>query len=288
MTYTELIAEILSLQEYDNIDTVAVGQSTTGQEIYGYHIGNYNGPQILIEAGIHAREYPSSLTVVGMAKYLATQEITNGGIYIVPLVNPDGARLVLDGLDWITCAKTREYLLSINDGNTNFSQWKADIWAVDLNVNFPALWGGGSQNVFCPSPANWVGYYPASEREVRVLMDLTANILPALTLSYHTKGNVIYYGFETLTPEEIARDLEIADIISSINGYQPIKTENSTGGYSDWVSKTYRIPAFTVEVGDSSLPTPIPLSAIPDAIARNQAVPQAMLDYLNTVNQPRQ
>lgn len=288
MTYAELIAEIISLQEYDNIDTVAVGQSTTGQEIYGYHIGNYSGPQILIEAGIHAREYPSSLTVVGMAKYLATQEITNGGIYIVPLVNPDGARLVLDGLDWITCAKTREYLLSINDGNTDFSQWKANIWAVDLNVNFPALWGGGSQNVFCPSPANWVGYYPASEREVRVLMDLTANILPALTLSYHTKGNVIYYGFETLTPEEIARDLGIADIISSINGYQPIKTENSTGGYSDWVSKTYRIPAFTVEVGDSSLPTPIPLSAIPDAIARNQAVPQAMLDYLNTVNQPRQ
>lgn len=288
MTYAELIAEIVSLQEYDNIDTVAVGQSTTGQEIYGYHIGNYSGPQILIEAGIHAREYPSSLTVVGMAKYLATQEITNGGIYIVPLVNPDGARLVLDGLDWITCAKTREYLLSINDGNTDFSQWKADIWAVDLNVNFPALWGGGSQNVFCPSPANWVGYYPASEREVRVLMDLTANILPALTLSYHTKGNVIYYGFKTLTPEEIARDLEIADIISSINGYQPIKTENSTGGYSDWVSKTYRIPAFTVEVGDSSLPTPIPLSAVPDAIARNQAVPQAMLDYLNTVNQPRQ
>lgn len=288
MTYAELIAEIISLQEYDNIDTVAVGQSTTGQEISGYHIGNYSGPQILIEAGIHAREYPSSLTVVGMAKYLATQEITNGGIYIVPLVNPDGARLVLDGLDWITCAKTREYLLSINDGSTDFSQWKADIWAVDLNVNFPALWGGGSQNMFCPSPANWVGYYPASEREVRVLMDLTANILPALTLSYHTKGNVIYYGFETLTPEEIARDLRIADIISSINGYQPIKTENSTGGYSDWVSKTYRIPAFTVEVGDSSLPTPIPLSAVPDAIARNQAVPQAMLDYLNTVNQPRQ
>jgi g-D-glutamyl-meso-diaminopimelate peptidase len=288
MTYAELIAEILSLRDLPTVDTVAVGQSTTGQEIYGYHIGNYTGPQILIEAGIHAREYPSTLTVVGMAKYLATQDITNGGVYIVPLVNPDGVRLVLDGLDWITCAKTREYLLSINDGSTDFSQWKADIWAVDLNVNFPALWGGGSQNVFCPSPANWVGYYPASEREVRVLMDLTANIRPDLTLSYHTKGNVIYYGFEVLTPEEISRDKEIADIISSINGYIPIKTENSTGGYSDWVSETYRIPAFTVEVGDSTLPTPIPLSAIPDAILRNQAVPQAMLDYLNTVNQPRQ
>lgn len=280
MNYSELIAEITSLNEV--ADMVAVGQSTTGQEIYGYHLGDYNGPQILIEAGIHAREYPSTLVVVGMAKYLAEKGVVGGGIYIVPLVNPDGVRLVLDGLDWIECDKTRDYLLSINDSNTDFSLWKADIWAVDLNVNFPALWGGGSQNVFCPSPSNWIGYYPASEREVRVLMTLTDNIKPALTLSYHTKGNVIYYGFESLTPEEIARDRTIADIISSINGYTPIKTENSTGGYSDWVSEIYRVPAFTVEVGDSSLPTPIPLSVVPDAILRNQDIPQAMLDYLNS------
>ena len=177
-------------------------------------------------------------------------------------------------------------ILFINDGSTDFSQWKADIWAVDLNVNFPALWGGGSQNVFCPSPYNWVGYYPASEREVRVLMDLTNNIRPDITLSYHTKGNVIYYGFEQLTPEEIARDKEIADIISSINGYIPIKTENSTGGSSDWVSETYHIPAFTIEVGDASLTTPIPLSAVPDAIARNQDIPQALLNYLSTTSEP--
>ena len=108
MTYAELIAEILSLGELPNIDTVAVGQSTTGQEILGYHIGEYSGSQILIEAGIHAREYPSTLTVVGMAKHMATTGIAGGGVYIVPLVNPDGVRLVLDGLDWVTCDKTRE------------------------------------------------------------------------------------------------------------------------------------------------------------------------------------
>ena len=281
MTYAELIAEIMTLDTTTNIDRVAVGYSTLNQEIYGYHIGEYSGPQILIEGGIHAREYPATLVVVGMAKYLSTRDITNGGIYIIPLVNPDGVRLVLDGVDWLTCEKQREYVLSINEGSSDFSQWKADIWAVDLNVNFPALWGGGGQNVFCPSPANWVGYYPASEREVRTLMELTDNIRPALTLSYHTKGEVIYYGFETLTPEEIARDLEIANIISGINGYIPVKTENSTGGYSDWVSETYRIPAFTVEVGNASLPTPIPLDVVPDATTLNRDVPIALLEYLN-------
>jgi g-D-glutamyl-meso-diaminopimelate peptidase len=283
MTYNELLADILSLDNIPNIERVAVGYSTLGQEILGYHIGNYTGKQILIEGGIHAREYPSTLVVVGIAKYLAEQTTLNGGIYIIPLTNPDGARLVLDGVDWIECQQQRDYILAINSGSTDFSQWKADIWAVDLNINFPALWGGGSQNVFCPSPSNFVGYYPTSEREVRNLIDLTNNIKPDLTLSYHTKGNVIYYGFEVLSPEELARDEEIAGVISQVNGYTQIRTINSTGGYSDWVSLNLRVPAYTIEVGDVSLPTPIPLDVIPDAIDRNKAVPLALLDYLNAV-----
>ena len=281
MTYSELIAEVTSLDTYPNIERMAVGYSTLGQEIYGYHIGSYSGKQILIEAGIHAREYPSTLVVVGMAKYLADLGSIDGGIYLVPLVNPDGVRLVLDGVDWVECGTLREYILSVNGGSTDYSLWKADILAVDLNVNFPALWGGGALNERCPAPANFIGYYPASEREVRNLMDLTNNIRPDLTLSYHTKGEVIYYGFEVLTEEELARDEALANIISSINGYIPIRTENSTGGYSDWVSEVYRVPAFTIEVGSTTLPTPIPLDVVPDAIIRNQQVPIALLSELN-------
>ncbi len=284
MTYSELITEIEVLDTLTNIERVAVGYSTLGQEIYGYHIGSYSGKQILIEAGIHAREYPSTLVVVGMAKYLADLGSIDGGIYLVPLVNPDGVRLVLDGVDWVECGALREYIVSINGRSTDYSQWKADILAVDLNVNFPALWGGGALNERCPAPANFIGYYPASEREVRNLMELTDNIRPDLTLSYHTKGEVIYYGFEVLTPEELARDEALANIISSINGYIPIRTENSTGGYSDWVSEVYRVPAFTVEVGSVSLPTPIPLDIVPDAIVRNQQVPIALLSELNQNN----
>lgn len=281
LTWVELMAEIDRVASLTNVDRVVIGHSTLGQEIISMHIGSYVGPQIVIEASIHAREYPSTLVVLGMVEYLVNQELS-GGIYIVPLVNPDGVRLVLEGVDWITCEKQREYVLSINGGSEDFSLWKADIWAVDLNVNFDALWGGGSQNVFCPSPGNFVGYYPESEREVRNLIDLTYSVRPSLTLSYHTKGNVIYYGFEVLSPEDIERDREIAEYISSINGYIPIKTENSTGGYSDWVSQYLGVPAFTIEIGDVSLPTPIPLTAVPDAIERNKDVPRQLLMLLST------
>lgn len=280
MTFEELDSSIRALQNVAGVDSFVFGESTLGQEILGFHVGNYDGNQLLIEGGIHAREYPSSLVVVGITEYLAGQEL-NGGAYIIPLMNPDGARIVLDGVDWLPCEKLREYILNVNDGSIDFSQWKADGVAVDLNVNFDALWGGGSQNVFCPSPANFVGFYPNSEREVRELIDFSYRVYPSLTLSFHTKGEVIYYGFETLSPEDIERDRQIAEIISSINGYVPIKTENSTGGYSDWVSEYLGVPAFTIEIGSASLPTPIPLDVVPDAIERNRDVPIRMLELLN-------
>lgn len=279
MTFEELNTEVMDLSNLDGVDTFILGQSTLGQDIYGYHLGSYDGHQLIIEGGIHAREYPSTLVVCGIVKHLVTQEF-DGGIYIIPLVNPDGARLVLDGLDWIKCQKLRDYILHINDGSMDFSQWKADILAVDLNVNFDALWGGGSQNVFCPSPGNFVGYYPDSEREVRLMIDFSYRVNPSLTLSFHTKGEVIYYGFETLTQEQIERDRQLAEIISSINGYIPIKTENSTGGYSDWISEYLGVPAFTIEIGPASEPTPIPLEQVPIAIEKNKDVPIALLSHL--------
>ena len=280
MTFEELNNQIINLSGLLNIDFFIVGYSTLNQPIYGVHLGSYEGKQILIEGGIHAREYPASLVVIKMIEYMSTQEL-QGGIYAIPLVNPDGARIVLDGLDFITCQKLKDYILHINDGSTDFSQWKANAMAVDLNVNFDALWGQGSQNVFCPAPGNFVGYYPESEREVRQLIDFSYRVRPDLTLSYHTKGDVIYYGFEILTPEELARDQELAKFISSINGYTPIKTENSVGGYSDWVSEYLKVPAFTIEIAPVTAPTPVPIEYVEPAFEVNKDVPSQLLIRLS-------
>ncbi len=280
MTFEELNNQITGLSSNPNLDFFVVSYSTLGQPIYGVHLGNYTGKQIFIEAGIHAREYPSSLVVIKMIEYMSTQNL-NGGVYVVPLSNPDGARIVLDGIDWIQCQKLKDYLLNINDGSTDFSQWKADAMGVDLNVNFDALWGEGTQNVFCPAPGNFVGFYPESEREVRELIDFSYRIRPALTLSYHTKGDVIYYGFELLSESELTRDREIADFISTINGYTPTQTVGSVGGYSDWASEYLKVPAYTIEVAPASAPTPVPIEFVEPAFEANKDVPSKLLDYLN-------
>jgi hypothetical protein len=56
-----------------------------------------------------------------MIEYMSTQNL-EGGVYAIPLTNPDGARIVLDGLDWINCPKFRDYLLHINANSNDFSQ----------------------------------------------------------------------------------------------------------------------------------------------------------------------
>ncbi len=283
MNFMELNAKILSLQNQQGIDFSVIGYSLLGKPIYCAHIGSYEGNQIICEGAIHAREWITAPLLVDICQY-SKDKISSGGIYFVPMVNPDGVEFVLDGVEKVKCEQLKKYLVNINNGNQNFDLWKANANAVDLNVNFNALWGGGAQNVFCVAPANFVGYYANSEREVNTLIELTKLVNPALTLSWHTKGEVIYYGFETLSAQQIERDRQIALKLSQVNGYQLVKTENSTGGYSDWVSLNFQVPAFTIEVGNNAIPHPLGEEYLPIIFEQNKEIALEALNIVNNIN----
>ena len=278
MTFNDLFNDLQNLTKLDNLTFSIIGYSTMGLPIYCFHIGNFTGKQILMEGGIHAREYLSTLFLIKETEYLTTQTIEDGGIYIIPCVNPDGIRLVLSGFEGLTCQKQKDILTLINNGSNNFKLWKANINGVDLNVNFDAWWGKCAQNVFCVAPENFVGYYPNSEREVNNLINVTYEINPSLTISWHTKGEVIYYGFDALTASEITRDRLIAEQFSNLNGYAVIKTSNSVGGYSDWVSLNLRVPAFTIEIGNPNLSHPITVEQLDVVFEQNKQVPLLALE----------
>lgn len=278
MTYQELINSILQLQE-EGVELFNIGKSTLGKNILATHLGDYSGPQIIIQAGIHSREWITTLLLVEQVRYLHNNQLVNqGGIYFVFLTNPDGIEIALDGIDVVDCEITRNYLISANNGNLDFSKYKANINLVDLNTNFDANWGQGSQNVFCPAPENFVGFYPNSEREVQNLINLTLKNKPLITISYHSKGNVIFYGFEGQTDQDITRDRQIGESLSELTSYPLVFTENSTGGYKDWSINTLKIPAYTIEVGDESLPHPLGIENLPEIYLRNRDVPLTALN----------
>lgn len=280
MTFNEFNNRIFELQNY-GLEIFTIGQSTLNRAIYGTHVGSFNGPQIIIQGGIHSREYISSLLVIELAKQYANIPATIGGIYFIFCTNPDGLALVLDGLDSLPCAITQDYLSTIN-GDTDFSQWKANANAVDLNTNFNADWGQGAQNVFCPASEDFVGFYAESEREVRVLTNFTKKNRIKLSISYHSKGEVIYYGFNGESETNLARDRALGEQFANSTGYELILTQTSTGGYKDWCIRELQIPAYTFEVGREELPHPIGEEYLNEIFEQNRQVPQIALDYVRS------
>ena len=221
-----------------------VGYSVLGRPIYGVFKGSFTGGQVLIQAAMHAREGVTTPVVLQMMENY-TGDV---GIWCLPMVNPDGVQLADAGLSSVTDEEKRAYVLEINGGSEDFSLWKANINAVDLNVNFPAKWGAGSQNVTYPSPGNYIGEYPLDQPESRAIHDFTLKIQPSVTLSYHAKGEVIYKGFECADPyPELARSL------GESTGYGVFASGGSAGGYKDWFVTTTYLPGVTVEVGESSV-----------------------------------
>ena len=196
----------------------------------------------------------------------------DGTIYYIPCANPDGVELCLDGINAAPKTK-RNKLIKINNG-ADFSLYKANLNGVDLNTNFDVLWGQGKFNIRHPASENFVGNYPNSESEVKALINFTKKIMPNITLSYHSKGEVIYYGFnKPLT----ALEKKYLKIIGDLTGYKPEKTKNSTGGYKDYCLSRLNIPSYTIEVGSDHFSHPLPMSELEAIFEQNRFVPLRLI-----------
>ena len=205
-----------------------IGVSERGREIVAAHCGEDNGKQIIITAGIHARECYTALVVLEQIKYMLNRKVS-GGAYFVPLVNPDGAEI-------------------FERGNVD---WKANANGIDLNTNFDARWGTGAQNVHVAGAAGYIGEYPLCAKESRALHDFTLSVSPSMTVSYHCMGGELYWEFFQ-TGKARARDEKIAASIARHIGVRKVDGDlNSAGGYKDFCVESLHIPAVTIELLDS-------------------------------------
>ena len=248
-----------------------IGRSREGRNLYAFHIGSMQGPQCISQCAIHGREWITGL----IALYHVRRSVVCGGVWVLPLINPDGALLSEIGL-CIAPKERQKALLEINKDD-NFSLWKANINAVDLNVNFDARWGMGAWNLKHPAGENYIGPAPFSEPETRALRDFTLEILPNFTVSWHTKGEEIYWEFHQPLRRRV-RDKLLAQVLSQSTGYPLKSVKNSVGGYKDWCIEKLKIPAFTVEVGSDLLAHPIGRASLPALLRRTL---DALADLMN-------
>ena len=221
-----------------------IGFSELNEPIYYFAVEKSPSPVIIVQSAIHAREYITAY----LSLYLTEDFFRRGNrgkVYFIPVVNPDGVKIAL-----------KENPL-----------YKANGRGVDLNVNFDAGWGTGEKNVKSAGAENFIGKFPFSESETRALRDFTLLIKPDATLSFHSKGEEIYYGYKESATK---KDEMIANALGRYSGYAVKKSAGSAGGYKDWCVDKLKIPAFTVEVGNDKLSHPLSKSALKDVIEKNK------------------
>lgn len=227
-----------------------IGKSVFGRSIYAVRLGE-GTPVGIAQYAIHGREWITAKLALEQFRFGPGA----GSVWLVPLMNPDGALLSQCGLSSVADGAARERLLRINGGE-DFSLWKANGAGVDLNVNFDADWGEGKRNVRAAASENYIGPAPFSEPETRALKAFTEEIRPDYTLSYHTKGGEIYwYYYQPLSA--CVRDKKLAIALSEATGYPLRHAAGSAGGYKDWCVKKLKLPAFTVEAGNDGFSHPL-------------------------------
>ncbi len=253
----------------------SIGKSAFGREIWCVRAGSGN-PKILVQCSIHAREHITAHLGMMLAKKLL-RERQPGTVFFVPVANPDGVLLALEGLSSVP-APARDFLRTVN-GSEDFSLWKANGRAVDLNVNFDAEWGKGVNNIFRPGSANYIGTEPESESETRALVNLTLAVRPHFTLSFHSKGEVIFWRFGQ-PRRRLARDRQISSAISEVTGYPLSNAPGSVGGFKDFCIQRLGIPSLTIEVGSDRLSHPIGVESLPEIWSKNSEVVAKSLDLM--------
>src|SRR5699024_7554812 len=105
-----------------------------------------------------------------------------------------------------------------------------------------------------PQPRDFPGYAPLTEPESIAMAELTGNRNFQRVNTFHTQGEVIYWGYEGLEPPESEL---IVHENARVSGYEPIRYIDSYAGFKDWFIQVYRRPGFTVELGTGINPLPI-------------------------------
>ncbi|CAM4125921.1 M14 family metallopeptidase [Lederbergia lenta] len=232
------------------LDQVRVGKSSRKVNINAsFHANEWITTPILMK---FLNEYLLALTngqtikgISALTLYLRSQ------LSAVPMVNPDGVNLVLNGPP----ASVKAEVVKLNKGNTDFSGWKANIRGVDLNKQFPANWEFEKERKPKePGPRDFPGYSPLSEPESKAMAALAEQTGFERLLALHTQGKEIYWGYEGLEPPESEI---LANDFAMVSGYKSVRYVDSYAGYKDWFIQQFRKPGFTLELGLGQNPLPI-------------------------------
>ena len=252
------------------VEVSSIGTSVEGRDLILLTLGKGSKKIVLLGAH-HAREYMTSTFLMETVDTYAGTYASGGGfggydikkllddvtVYIVPMVNPDGVNLVQNGPD---SAKDPEKVKAMRMLQDGYEAWKANINGVDLNRQYPCYWEEKASTTDVPSSEMYKGTAPATEPEVQAVMGLCDAQDFVLAVSFHTKGEIIYWA-DSGTQDAIAAGSQIAETLGEVSGYALMPASEDPAvygaGFENWFRQEYERPAFCIELtptGNGSVP----------------------------------
>ncbi len=276
--YNQCTKEIFELSKTaKNVGVFAIGESVMEKKIYCIEYGS-GEKKLFVNGAHHGLEY---ITAAFLMRFLREFIRANEDgaeffgydvkhlseqvkIYVVPMVNPDGVDIAVNGLD-ITNRYHRRLISMV--GIHSFNRvWQANANGVDINHNYDARWSVIEKN---PSPTKYSGPYSESEPETKAICDLVRSEGFDMLMAFHSQGGEIYYDFDGLAGE---RERLAAVRMSEESGY-PVKNTTGTasfGGCKDWFIKEFGRGGYTIEMGHGK--NPLPDKQLNDIFAENAKI----------------
>ncbi len=290
-TYKRMKNELITIANRYDLEVRTFGQSEFGRDLLALKIGRGEN-SVFIIGSHHGREWLSTHIIMEMIKQYAsayeqgkalfghpTEILDDVAIWFIPMVNPDGVSIQQKGISSFPFL-LQEIYKDMNEGQTDFSRWKANGLGVDLNRQYPAGWHNIEGDSPYASYSHFKGERPLESKETNALTLFTKQMNPLTAASYHTSGRELYwYYFNPFN--HLQRDYRLVEKIAAKTGYEisypPFNAIG--GGFTDWFIQTYERPAITIELSYLVKETNPPLSVFAEEWERNKEVGLILSEY---------
>lgn len=274
-TYEMISSDLDSLAKLfpERTQLLTIGKSEFGLPIQVMRIGSKLPKRraMLFVGNVHAREdYSSKFVMKFLNMYLlsfskdsiiyskAADYLNNLDLYFMPVANPDGLKIAHE--NWENIEKFLPEIQQIKRMET-FAEWKANGKGIDLNDSFDddthAL-NKSYNSSPVPCSEGYKGRYAAEPIETQIIQNFVSQIRPLMTLSFHTKGDLIYWADSKTHSYFNGIDSLIHDECLRVSGFSrvPVSPDPSTfgGGLENYVRYKFGLLGSCVELssGDSA------------------------------------
>lgn len=261
-----------------------IGYSHDDREIRMMRLGL--GEKVLFcTAGVHGRENINPIILLKMieeyanaytersllaGRYDVYQILQKYSIFWIPIVNPDGYSIALEGVQVIRNPKLRQ---ALRIRRLDYKNWKCNARGVDINRNFP-----------CKSYIKRFYYdAPASERETQALIHVF-RIYPSVGyVDFHSRGKMIYYYRSAMSGGYNRQNYYLARRLQELSNYrlgqreEEFSADYSGGNSVHYYSEVIGGPAITVETVEENAQFPLKTDYQIDTYREIRCIPLEIL-----------